>query len=66
MDRFARWAASRFQHRFGRFVAWPTAHSRAEREARNAIERARGRAAADRDGNVIRPKAFKRKKRDLH
>ena len=53
------------QERFGRFVGLPSAHARAEREARNAIERARARAA-DREGNVIRPKAFKRKKRDLH
>ena len=61
----ARRVASALQERFGRFVGLPSAHARAEREARDAIERARARAA-DRDGNVIRPKAFKRKKRDLH
>lgn len=61
----ARRVATVLQERFGRFVGLPSARARAEREARHAIERARARAA-DREGNVIRPKAFKRKKRDLH
>lgn len=45
-----------------------SAASRAEREADKAIERARRRAASpgEWDGNVYRPKSFKRKKRDLH
>ena len=59
-------AGKHLQDRFGRFVGLPSAQARAEREARNAIARARARAAADHEGNVIRPKAFKRKKRDLH
>lgn len=44
-----------------------SAESRAQRAAQEAIARAR-RAAADGewDGNVYRPKSFKRKKRDLH
>lgn len=66
MDAGVRRTAAILQERFGRFVGLPSAHVRAEREARNAIARARARAAADRDANVIRPKAFKRKKRDLH
>ncbi|HEX2540414.1 MAG TPA: hypothetical protein VHM00_04960 [Caldimonas sp.] len=66
LDAAVRRTATLLQHRFGRFVGLPSAHARAEREARNAIARARARASADREGNVIRPKAFKRKKRDLH
>jgi hypothetical protein len=66
LDKALRRAGVALQRRFGRLVAWPSAHARAEREARNAIARARSRAAADRDGNVVRPKAFQRKKRDLH
>lgn len=58
--------AARLQERYGRWVGLPSAQARAEREAHQAISRARERAAADRDGNVIRPKSFKRKKRDLH
>jgi hypothetical protein len=66
VDAALRRSATFLQERFGRFVGLPSAHVRAEREARNAIARARARAAADREGNVIRPKAFKGKKRDLH
>ena len=44
-----------------------SAESRAERTAQEAIARARRAAAAGEwDGNVYRPKSFKRKKRDLH
>jgi hypothetical protein len=66
LDAGVRRTARMLQDRFGRFVGLPSAQARAEREARNAIARARARAASERDGNVIRPKAFKRKKRDLH
>lgn len=44
-----------------------SAEARAEREAGKAIDRARRTAAGGEwDGNVYRPKSFKRKKRDLH
>lgn len=44
-----------------------SAESRAERTAQEAITRARRTAASGEwDGNVYRPKSFKRKKRDLH
>jgi len=66
IDASLRRTAMGLQDRFGRFVGLPSAHAKAEREARNAIARARARAAADHEGNVIRPKAFKRKRRDLH
>ncbi len=43
------------------------AESRAERTARDAIARARRTAAGGEwEGNVYKPKSFKRKKRDLH
>ncbi len=66
LDASIRRAARVLQGRFGRFVGLPSAQARAEREARHAIARAKARAAADHEGNVIRPRAFKRKKRDLH
>ena len=45
----------------------PSAEVRARRETAAAIRRAQGRdEAGDWDGNVYRPKSFKRKKRDLH
>ena len=46
-------------------VAWPAAELRARRETKEAIRRAR-RSAIERDGNVISPKAFKGRRRDLH
>ncbi|MDQ6639515.1 MAG: hypothetical protein M3Z15_07590 [Pseudomonadota bacterium] len=46
-------------------VAWPAAQLRARRETKAAIRRAR-RSALERDGNVLSPKAFKGKRRDLH
>lgn len=41
---------------------WRLLHTRrsAQREAKDAIERARRRAEVDRDGNVYRPRDFKR------
>lgn len=48
-------------------VRRPSAEARARRETAAAIRRARERAEAGAwDGNVYRPKSFKRKKRDLH
>jgi hypothetical protein len=46
-------------------VAWPAAELRARRETKEAIRRAR-RSASEHDGNVISPKAFKGRRRDLH
>jgi hypothetical protein len=54
-----------WRRRVRRFIAWPAAELRARRETREAIRRAR-RSAIERDGNVISPKAFKGKRRDLH
>ncbi len=54
-----------WQRRVRRFVAWPAAELRARRATRAAIRRAR-RSASEREGNVISPKAFKGKRRDLH
>ncbi len=54
-----------WQRRVRHFVAWPAAELRARRETREAIRRAR-RSAIERDGNVISPKAFKGRRRDLH
>lgn len=52
-------------HRMGiRLFGWPAARREARRAAEDAIRRARG-ATADWDGNVARPKAF-RKPRKLH
>jgi hypothetical protein len=47
-----------------RLYHWPAARRAARREAEKAIRRARG-DDSERDGNVIRPKAF-RKPRKLH
>ncbi len=65
-DAVVRRAWARWSQRFGRVFARPSAHALAEREAKAAIERASRRAAGEWDGNVYRPKSFKRKKRDLH
>ena len=54
-----------WQRRVRRLVAWPAAELRARRETKEAIRRAR-RSAIERDGNVIAPKAFKGRRRDLH
>ena len=50
------WAACRTVAQ--RIVRWPKARREAAAAAEDAIRRARG--AADRDGNVIRPRAFRR------
>jgi hypothetical protein len=47
-----------------RVVRWPSAHQAARREAEAAIRRAREKAG-EWDGNVYRPKSF-RKPRKLH
>jgi hypothetical protein len=54
-----------WQRRVGRMLAWPAAALRARRVTKEAIRRAR-RSALERDGNVLSPKAFKGKRRDLH
>lgn len=54
-----------WRRRLRRAAAWPAAHARARREAQEAIHRA-SRRQSERDGNVIRPDAFKGKRRDLH
>ena len=54
-----------WRRRVRRFIAWPAAELRARRETKEAIRRAR-RSAIERDGNVISPKAFKGRRRDLH
>ena len=54
-----------WQRRLHVLVAWPGAALRARRVAKDAIRRAR-RSAVERDGNVISPKSFKGKRRDLH
>ena len=43
----------------------PAAELRARRETKEAIRRAR-RSASEREGNVVHPKAFKGRRRDLH
>ncbi|MGZ8259709.1 MAG: hypothetical protein ACXWUL_04050 [Caldimonas sp.] len=57
--------AALWQRRIQRAIRWPAAELRARRETREAIRRAR-RSAIERDGNVISPKAFKGRRRDLH
>jgi hypothetical protein len=54
-----------WQRRIQRAVRWPAAELRARRETRDAIRRAQ-RSAIEREGNVISPKAFKGRRRDLH
>jgi hypothetical protein len=54
-----------WQRRVRRAVLWPAAELRARRETREAIRRAQ-RSAIEREGNVISPKAFKGRRRDLH
>ncbi len=60
-------ALTRWGRRLGRgadaIFAWPGARRRARREAEAAIRRARG--GGEWDGNVYRPKAFK-KGRKIH
>ena len=54
-----------WSRRARRFIAWPAAELRARRATKEAIRRAR-RSASEREGNVITPKAFKGRRRDLH
>ena len=54
-----------WQRRVVRVIGWPAAELRARRETKEAIRRAR-RSAIERDGNVLSPKAFKGRRRDLH
>jgi len=54
-----------WQRRVVRVIGWPAAELRARRETKEAIRRAR-RSAIERDGNVLTPKAFKGRRRDLH
>jgi hypothetical protein len=54
-----------WQRRLQRALVWPAAELRARRETKDAIRRAR-RSAMERDDNVIHPKAFKGRRRDLH
>jgi hypothetical protein len=65
VDASVRRNAAIWQHRVQRAILWPAAELRARRETREAIRRAR-RSAIERDGNVISPKAFKGRRRDLH
>ena len=65
VDAAVRDGGERWSGRARRLVAWPAAEARARREAKEAIRRAR-RTSIEREGNVLRPKAFKGKRRDLH
>ena len=65
VDASLRKRAALWQRRIHRAVLWPAAELRARRETKEAIRRAR-RSAIERDGNVISPKAFKGRRRDLH
>ena len=65
VDATLREGGERWSRRVGRVVAWPAAELRARRETKEAIRRARC-SASERDGNVISPKAFKGRRRDLH
>ena len=65
VDASIRRGSERWQRRLDRLIRWPGAELRARRETKEAIRRAR-RSASERDGNVIRPKVFKGKRRDLH
>ncbi|HEY2561566.1 MAG TPA: hypothetical protein VGI48_17785 [Caldimonas sp.] len=65
VDASVKKSAAIWQQRVRRAILWPAAELRARRETREAIRRAR-RSAIERDGNVISPKAFKGRRRDLH
>ena len=65
VDASLRKRATIWQRRIHRALLWPAAEIRARRETREAIRRAR-RSAIEREGNVISPKAFKGRRRDLH
>ena len=65
VDATLRKKAALWQSRIRRAVLWPAAELRARRVTKEAIRRAR-RSAIERDGNVLTPKAFKGRRRDLH
>jgi len=65
VDATLRKKAALWQRRIQRAVLWPAAELRARRETKEAIRRAR-RSAIERDGNVVTPKVFKGRRRDLH
>jgi len=65
VDATLRNGSERWGRRLRRLIAWPAAELRARRETKEAIRRAR-RSASERDGNVVSPKAFKGRRRDLH
>jgi hypothetical protein len=65
VDASVRKKAALWQRRIQRAILWPAAELRARRETKEAIRRAR-RSAFEREGNVINPKAFKGRRRDLH
>jgi len=65
VDATVRKQAALWRRRVVRAALWPAAELRARRETKEAIRRAR-RSAIEREGNVISPKAFKGRRRDLH
>jgi hypothetical protein len=65
VDASLRKQAAVWRSRVVRAALWPAAELRARRETKEAIRRAR-RSASEREGNVISPKAFKGRRRDLH
>ena len=65
VDASVRKQAAVWRSRVVRVALWPAAELRARRETREAIRRAK-RSAVEREGNVISPKAFKGRRRDLH
>ena len=65
VDATVRKEAALWRRRVVRAALWPAAELRARRETKEAIRRAR-RSAIEREGNVISPKAFKGRRRDLH
>ncbi len=65
VDASVRKQAAVWRSRVVRAALWPAAELRARRETKEAIRRAQ-RSASEREGNVISPKAFKGRRRDLH
>ena len=65
VDASVRKQAAVWRSRVVRAARWPAAELRARRETKEAIRRAK-RSAVEREGNVISPKAFKGRRRDLH
>jgi len=65
VDATVRKQAALWRRRVVRAALWPAAELRARRETRDAIRRAQ-RSASEREGNVIHPKSFKGRRRDLH